>query len=546
MLILKQFRACLAVLFGILLLGAVSCRSADSGRTPGWLSLRLNANPTTLDPAHIVDVPAGSIAAKIFNGLVRFDEDLRIVPDLAQSWSVSADHTTYTFRLKKGVRFSHGREVTAHDFRYSFERVLNPKTRAPITWALDRIRGAKEMLAGAAEHASGIRVKDDYTLVITLERPFGPFLSLLGMTTAYVVPREEVERLGEDFGTKPVGTGPYALVEWRHGQGVSLAARQDYFEGKPGLRGIIYRIIPEDLTAVMEFETGRLDALQVPAAEFRRYAEDPRWKGLLFGKPGLNTYYLGLNCSRPPFDNVDVRRAMNMAIDRKRILETIYEKRGVIASGPIPPALRKFELNSNEDKGYPYDAEQARRILRKAGLEGTEINIFISADAEVLDIAEVIQYYLSRAGLRARITQLDWSAFKEKINTGEADAFWLSWWADYPDPENFFYPLFHSANAGPAGNRSLYKDEEFDKIIEAAQRTADERLRYALYRKARERLIQNAPWVFMWHRADYTVIQPWVKNFRIYPIYSIDKGMDIGLRNEEQQTRGLGDAATRR
>jgi peptide/nickel transport system substrate-binding protein/oligopeptide transport system substrate-binding protein len=373
-------------------------------------------------------------------------------------------------------------------------------------------------------------VIDDHTLALRLERPFGPFLSLLGMTTAYVVPREEVDRLREDFGGSPVGSGPYIVTEWRRGQSIALAARQDYFEGRPRLSGIRYRVIPEDLTSVMEFETGGIDVLQVPASEYRHYSTDPRWRGRLHSRPGLNCYYLGINCGRPPFDDVRVRRAMNMAIDRKRILETVFEKRGILARGPVPPALWKEGTGGADHEGYPYDPDGARRLLREAGAEDISITIAISAEPEVLDIVEVVQEYLRKAGITARIMQLDWSAFKQAINRGSVDVFWLSWWADYPDPENFLYPLFHSANAGPAGNRAWYRDREFDRLIEEAQARTDERERYRLYRKAERRVVENAPWVFMWHRSDISVVQPWVDGFTVYPIYSVDKGLDVAVR----------------
>jgi peptide/nickel transport system substrate-binding protein/oligopeptide transport system substrate-binding protein len=144
-----------------------------------------------------------------------------------------------------------------------------------------------------------------------------------------------------------------------------------------------------------------------------------------------------------------------------------------------------------------------------------------------LDIIEVIQNYLTKVGLKVEIIQLDWSALKHAVNEGEPDAFWLSWWADYPDPENFLYPLFHSASVGSGGNRTRCIDLQLDRLIETAQRTMNEKQRYRLYREAEDRIIKNAPWVFMWHRADYFVIQPWVKDFKIYPIYSIDKRVDI-------------------
>jgi ABC-type transport system substrate-binding protein len=525
-------RAALLRLFlvPLFVVSALGCPRADEGRLPGHLYLRLNSNPTTLDPALITDVQGGGISAKLFNGLVRFNEKLDLVPDIARSWKLSGDDVTYTFLLRRDVLFSNGRKITAQDFKYSFERVLTPKTKAPLTWVLDRIEGANDFIAGKAGSVSGIRVVNDHTLKIKLTQPFGPFLSLLAMTTAYVVPREEVERLGQDFGTHPVGSGPYVLARWKHGQHLVFAVREDYFEGKPKLNGIFYKIIPEDLTAVLEFETNRLDVLEIPSSEYQRYTNDPVWRDQVHGETGLNTYFVGLNCARPPFNDIRVRQAVNMAIDRDRVFNTVFEKRGVPAVGPIPPGLWRRSVSQEDRKGYAYDPVRAKKLIREAGAEGKTIKIYITLGPEVLDIISVVQSYFSQVGLKAEIIQLDWSAFKQAVNKGEADAFWLSWWADYSDPENFLFPLFHSANVGSSGNRTRCLDPKLDRLIEKAQQTMNEKQRYGLYRQAEKRIIKNAPWIFMWHKADYFVIQPWVKNFKVYPIYSIDKLMDVTMK----------------
>jgi peptide/nickel transport system substrate-binding protein/oligopeptide transport system substrate-binding protein len=198
--------------------------------------------------------------------------------------------------------------------------------------------------------------------------------------------------------------------------------------------------------------------------------------------------------------------------------------------GPVPPGLWRNRAWQRALTGYGYDPQKAKALIREAGAEGALVRIYITMDSEVLDIVEVIQQYLNNAGLKAEITQLDWSALKHAVNEGEPDAFWLSWWADYPDPENFLFPLFHSSSVGSGGNRTRCLDAELDRLIETAQRTMYEQQRYRLYRQAEERIIQSAPWVFMWHRADYFVVQPWVKDFRIYPIYSIDKRVDVVIQ----------------
>jgi peptide/nickel transport system substrate-binding protein/oligopeptide transport system substrate-binding protein len=506
-----------------LLFDPFSCSS--SNRIEGYIYYRLNTNPTTLDPALIVDVTGGSIAAKLFNGLVRLGEDLSVQPDIAREWSISRDGLIYTFRLKKGVYFSNKREVKAYDFKYSFKRILDNKSKSPNTWVLEKILGADDFMKGRAEDIKGIRIIDDYTFEIRLKKSFSPFLSLLTMTAAYVVPCEEVERRGPDFSSYPVGTGPFVLKEWLPNRELRLEKKDDYFDIPAKVRGISYRIIPEDLTAVTEFELGNLDIITIPASEYLRYRKDPAKKNFISSLKGINTYYLGLNCSKPPFHNLNIRRAINHAIDREKILNTIYEGRGRLAEGPVPDTIRKW----NNQLRYEYNPEKARSLIKSEGQEGITISFYVTADQEVIDIAEVIQSYIKAIGIDVNIKQLEWSAYKEALNKGEPNMFYLSWWADYPDPDNFLFPLFHSSNFGAGGNRTRYSNLAVDVMIEKGQHALDEKERNLCYKKAEELIGADAPWVFLWHRTDFTIRQPWVENYKIYPIYSMDKATEISL-----------------
>ncbi|MBI5190556.1 MAG: ABC transporter substrate-binding protein [Nitrospirae bacterium] len=510
----------------ILLLFLLGC--STQARQPEYLYLRLSSDPTTLDPAFIVDTAGGAIAAKLYNGLVGFDRDAKVVPDAAESYELSKDGKTYIFHIRPGIKFTNGRELTAQDFKYSFERVLSPVTSSPRTWLFDRVAGAREFMDGKADGVSGIRALDARTLVIELAAPFGPFLGLLAMPGAYVIPREAVEAEGEGFSDRPVGTGPYTLASWEHGSRITLSANPGYLGEKPRLAGIIYRVIPEDLTAVAEFERGNLDAIGIPAPEFARYVKDPKWKGNVLSQVGMNTYYLGMNCARPPFDDPRLRQAVSYAIDKKRILATVYEGRAVAAIGPVPPVLLTMPPCCLDS--YPYDPAEAKRLLSEAGHpDGLKMTIYIGAEQETLDMVEVVQQYLGDAGIEVSIVQLEWSAFKQAVNDGDADAFWLSWQADYPDPENFLYPVFHSGNAGSAGNRARFSDAEFDRLITEAQSEPDPAKRDVLYRSAQTRAVQMAPWVFFWHKKDYVVHQPWVTGYRLYPISNADKGLGVAL-----------------
>jgi peptide/nickel transport system substrate-binding protein/oligopeptide transport system substrate-binding protein len=502
----------------------ISC--SPHNRLTGYVYYRLNTNPTTLDPALIVDVTGGSLSAKIFNGLVRLDKDLNIIPDIASKWDISKSGLIYRFTLKKGVKFSNGREVKADDFRYSFERILDPKNKSPNTWVFDKIEGAKDFMDGKKDRISGIKVLDDYTLELILEKPFSPFLNLLTMTAAYVVPNEEVEKWGVDFSSHPVGTGPFILKNWLPNRELQFDARKDYFDELPKIDGIIYKIIPEDLTTITEFELGNLDVIGIPASAYSRFKKDKKWAEFISSIKGINTYYLGLNCSKKPFDNKKLRQAMNYAIDRKKILRTFFEERGRLSSGPVPEILRKWDA----PESYGYNPQKARELIKAAGYpNGLEVNFYITADNEVVDIAEILQSYLKEVGVNANIRQLEWSAYKEAINKGETDMFWIGWFADYSDPENFLFPLFHSANLGPPGNRARYKNPEVDLLIEKGQHACTERERDMYYEKAERIIVDDAPWVFFWHRTDYTLRQPWVKNYQAYLIYSIDKGTEIEI-----------------
>ena len=500
---------------------------SGSSPLPDTLYVRLKRNPTTLDPALIVDLDGARIAAKLFSGLVRFDDSLAAAPDLAESWAVSPDSRTYTFRLRQGSRFFNGRELLADDVAYSFERVLNPQTRSPRTWVLSRIKGAQQFMRGDAAHLAGITVAGSYEISITLDEPFAPFLSLLGLTTAYVVPREEVERRGADFGFYASGSGPFVLAEWRHNQHVRLAANHNYAGPKPRLAGIWYKIIPEDFTALVAFEKGDLDLLpEIMASDYDRYLRDPKWRQYINAAPGLNTYYLGLNCQMPPFTDVRVRRAMNYAIDREKMLATIMSRRGEPAAGPLPPQLR----GGAAPAGYSYDPALARRLLAEAGFpQGFSMTIYQMADLENLDICQALQSYLRAVGIDARIVQLEWSTFIETVAKGEAQAFWLSWWADYPDGENFLYPMFHSANWGAGGNTVRFKNPEIDSRIAQALSIMDTAKRQAAYREIEKEIVQEAPWVFFWHKADCSLRQPWVTGYRSCPLAVMDRGDGLAV-----------------
>ncbi|MCI4624339.1 MAG: ABC transporter substrate-binding protein [Candidatus Magnetoovum sp. WYHC-5] len=514
------------LLFLSLTLIITSACKNHTQRLTDHIYYRLESNPTTLDPSYIVDVSGGSIAAKLFNGLVRLDEDLQIVPDIAKQWVVDDSGLIYRFYLEEDVYFHNGKKLTAADFEYSFKRILSPNGISPNTWVLRNIDGAEEYLSGKTNAVTGIKILDEYTIEIKLVKPFSPFLKLLTMPAAYVVPNNNISN-DKDFSTHPVGTGPFKLKQWSHSSTLTLEKNAHYFAHKnlPKVNGIVYKIIPEDLTAVMEFLIGNLDVLEVPVSSFALFMKDKTYSQLINISNGINTYYLGLNNEKPPFNNPALRKAVYYAIDRQKILDTYYQRRGRLADGPVPEILKGYKLDNDN-----YNPAKAKEIIKDIAAGNTIKAVFyVMAKQESIDIAEIISDYLSKVGIHITIQPLEWSAFKTTINNATADMFWLSWWADYPDEDNFLYPMFHSSNFGAGGNRSRYKNVYVDMLIDKARTVTNEYEKTTLLKKAESIIIEEVPCVFFWHRNDYIVHQPWIKKHRVFPVYNIDKGNYIEL-----------------
>jgi peptide/nickel transport system substrate-binding protein/oligopeptide transport system substrate-binding protein len=536
----------------IIALTVFTC-STQPEKSPDYVRYRIDSDPTTLDPAYIVDVTGATIAAKLFNGLVHIDEQMNVVGDIAHKWRISPDGRIYRFSLRQDIYFNHNNQkVTARDFEYSFKRILNPGTHSPNTWVLNRIDGAEDFSSGRSSLLRGLKVIDDFTLEITLSAPFAPFLKLLTMSPGYVVSRQESGRSpgvgggsvisgGSDIPGVPGGTGPFMVEKWTHSDEVVLKRNTRYFENPARVGGITYRIIPEDLTAVTEFMVGNVDVLEIPVSAHTKFLKDPAYTGLIESAPGINIYYMGLVTGRKPLDNPVVRRAIAFAIDREKILDTYYLKRGIYAPWPVPDTLKKYRMKDC----CRYDPEKARALLKSvgyvqqnpgpnhgsnAGLKpALKLDFYIKAVQESVDMAEIIASYLTAVGITVTIKPLEWSAYKAALNNGEADLFWLSWWADYPDAENFLFPLFHSSNFGAAGNRTRYKNPAVDELIANGSHETDEARREEYYRQAESIIAQDVPGVFFWNKINYVVHRARVKNFRIYPIYSIDKGTQIEL-----------------
>ncbi|AZR73715.1 peptide ABC transporter substrate-binding protein [Anoxybacter fermentans] len=517
------------LIIGLVLSGCVGRKKEPEKGAPGQVQKqdkyggtfkgRLAADPPTLDPAYITDTTSSQVANNIFDGLVQYDENLNVVGAIAKDWDISDDGLVWKFYLRKGVKFHNGREVKAEDVEYSFTRLLDPKTKSPRAWLFDNVKGAKAFQNGEADRVEGFKVIDDYTFQITLEEPFTPFLSVLAMTNASIVPKEEVEKYGEDFTSHPVGTGAFKFVEWMHDDHVTLEAFEDYFEGRPYLDKIVFRIIPEDSSAFAEYEQGNIyDLTTIPDGQIERVLNSDEFKDELIKKPQLGVYYIGLNTTKPPLNNKKVRQAINHAINKELIAEVLRHGTVIPAKGILPPGMPGY----NKDlKALEYNVEKAKKLLAEAGYPNGipgEIELAYNTSKGHQMIAEAVQSDLKKIGINVKLVNMDWGAYITKVDNGDTQMFRLGWIGDYPDPDNFLYVLLHSSNAGPGGNGSFYSNPEFDRLTEKARGMKPGPERIKLYQQAEQIAVNDAPWVPIYYYTNLILRKPFVHGYMVTPL----------------------------
>lgn len=474
------------------------------------LHLALKTAPNHLDPALAVDVSEGEVCAQIFQGLVGFSPDGVLSPRAARVWRIEDGGRRYVFTLDRRMHFSSGRTLTAADVVSSFEHVLAPGSRSSRQWVLERVAGARDFTDGAAPSVAGLSTRDDSTVVVELEAPFKPFLSMLALPAAMIAARPD------SLGGEPIGSGPWVLDDWRRGDFISLRPNPYHPAHSRALDEVRYRIIPEAFTRVAEFESGSLDVLEVPSAEIRRFLDDELRGPELQHRSELRVYYVGLNNTRAPFDDVRVRRALNMAVNVDRLIDVLAGGEATRATGSIPPTLPGYE----ERAPYPFDPDAARHLLEEAGYpDGFDMEIWLRESPQGNRVLEAVQGYLAEVGVRVKLVRREWSAFKEAVSAGHVDAFLLDWFADYPDAENFLYPLFHSDNVGGGGNRAFFRDPEVDRLIERAAATVDDDACAALYARTDSLVYSEAPWIYLYFPRTFHAVSPRVSGYRLPTLY---------------------------
>lgn len=520
-----RFTVCAVTLLAVLIFAACGADSPRSGPDSGEpiFRFRIPSDPLSLDPIHSTDLVSQAVVNNLFETLVRLDPETgEVTSGIAVRWEVMEDGLAFRFHLRTDMHFHNGRRLNAHDVQYSFERLLSPASASPRPWVLMPIRGAADFRAGRTERVEGIVVGDDSTVVLHLERPYTPFLAQLTMTSAAVVPREGVERLGDDrFAQDPVGSGPFRFDSRQRDSWVRLSRFEGYAGGPPAIKSLEFTVIPSISVAIEKFAAGELDLLDdVPPGQVELAGR--RFGDRLHIWSGLSVRFFGFNLTREPFrDNAPLRRAFNLAVNKRAITEVLNEGVGLVSTGPVPPGLPG---HNPELDGYPFNMDRARELLAEAGYPGgrglPEITLYYNTNPVDRRICEFVQACLSEIGVRIRLKSLEWAAFLAAIRAGEPELFRGSWVGDFPDAHNFLHTLFHSSNWGDPGNYARYANPEVDSLLDRAMRIADFGQREELYRRAEEIIGFDAPWIFLFHPGQVALVSPRWSGVR-YPLVGV-------------------------
>ena len=476
----------------------------------------LGHDPKTLDPARVSDIYSLSVSQQIFDGLVQYDSALTIVPALAEFWRASRDGAVWTFNLRHGVKFHHGREVNADDVVYSFARILDPKTRSGAAELFLNIKGAREFREGRTKSVSGLVALDRRTVQVTLDDHVAPFVAIAAVGHAKIVPRDLVESQGEAFGAQPVGTGPFRFVRWDRGREIVLEANAEYFDGAPRLTRLLFRIFPGEQRDAMqeEFQKGNLEDAPVPARVDRRALATSG--GYIYVKrPMISARFYGFNTRAKPLNDRRVRQAIVQAIDRETIVEGVYLGQVTYARGVLPPGMLGFNPGLT---GYPYDPARARQLLAQAGYPGGRglppLTIWSGArQADIVREHALIKKWLAAVGITADFQyNTDWQAFSKMLDDGKLPIFLYAWYADVPDPDNFLTKLFHSKSPR---NFFGYANPVVDELLTGARSAGDIQRRVELYRRAEQLILDDAPIVPVFHRAYERLFQSYVRSVEV-------------------------------
>lgn len=500
----------------------ISCgKDTHSIDNQNVFNMNLPTGLSSLDPAYARDQANTWLIDQIFEGLVQLDSGLNIIPSVAHAWKVQDSGRVYIFYLKQNIYFhpdtvfgkDSTRKVTAHDFVYSFNRICDPETGSSGQWIFNgKVKGTE-----FPGQANGFKALNDSVLEIHLSSPFPPFLTLLSMPYAKVVPKEAIEAYGRNFRSQPIGTGPFRFKSWKEGQSLILLKNQRYHEFQNGvalpyLDAVNISFTAGALISFHKLIRGELDFINRPDLSLKDEILDSegnlksKWKDKfrIESMPQLNTEYLGIlmkgEGGNPILRDLRIRKAINYAIDRDQLVHYVLNGMGYAAHGGIvPPGMPGFDTTNLE--GYRYNPEMAISLLSSAGYPmGKGLPEFtLYTNPSYQPIMEFVQYQLSQVGIRVKLDPSDGASMREMIYQGKVPFWRASWIADYPDPENYM-SLFYGSNVAPKGpNTTRFLHSEFDNLFIAASREADPIRRIELFRQMQQIIIEESPVVLLYY-----------------------------------------------
>jgi oligopeptide transport system substrate-binding protein len=512
------FIACLTIaLIACVVLYARTC-SVTVIETPiptitggGTLKL-MGDDPTTLDPALSADAGSHEYIMQIFSGLVKLDDNLEPAPDITKNWDTSQDSRTFTFHLREDVVFQDGRKVTADDFKYSWERACDPATGSTVAGIyLGDIVGVKEVVEGKAKEISGVKVINDYTLQVTIDPPKSYFLSKLTYSTAMVVDKNNVAQ-GEDWWRQPNGTGPFKLKEWQQSKLLVLERNNRFYGQMASLEFVEFQMYTGNEMNL--YETGQIDVAGVYSTYIDRITDKA---GPFYNEyhtsPMLSFNWIGFNISKPPFDDVNVRKAFIMAIDRDKIINLTFRNMVQRADGILPPGIPGYNANL---VGPEYNVEKAKELIA-ASKYGSVANLppitwtTAGYGGEISQAWEaIIEQWRENLGVEVKVRQLESDRYIYHLKEELDNIYDMGWIADYPHPQDFIDMLFHS---GAENNYGGYSNAALDALLDKAALEQDTDKSLKMYQQAEQMVVDDAPMLPLWFGRNYILVKPYVEGY---------------------------------
>ena len=523
---MRTFLSLCIVIVG--LCGLFSACSSSIVEEKNVFRMNLEDGLSTLDPAFARDQRTIWMTTQLFNGLVALDSALQTVPAIAQSWEISNNGTVFTFHLNPNVFFhKHSvfgkdstRKVTAEDVLYSFGRICNPKTAATGTWIFhNRIAGWEDFAKGKTDIPKGFEAVDDSTFRITLAKPYPPFLALLAMPYAFIVPKEGIDFYGKEFSRNPIGTGPFCFGRWKEGEVLILHKNPHYFENNHGeslpyLDAVKVQFIASRLTAFVSFLQGNLDFINgvndtykdevlTPDGKIQPNYQD---KFNFYFCPQLITFYIGIMNDPAKYDSPnhpllqpEFRKAMSAGIDREKFVKYLLNNVGYPANqGLLPNAALGF--HATKVKGHVYNPDFAKRIIDEyTQKQGSPIALTLNTTPQYTYIAQFLQKEWENAGLQVKTEVKEGGALRKSIYEGNLQIWQANWIGDYPDGENYLGLLF-SENLAPAGaNTTHYHNATYDALYQKAMNQPSDSLRWEIYSQMENQMLQDAPLIPLYY-----------------------------------------------